>query len=182
MSRDRSHRTDDEGAVLVEFALVAVLLITLLYGIVSFGVLFSVHQSVTQAAADGARAAVAAPQTANQSTDQNAPVRAAARAQVANAASWLHTPAGVTTLQCLEMTPNADGSLPVTSAQPLGCATSVAPCPNESRVPQPSCLTLKVAYAYGAKPVIPAMPFVGQFMPDRLTSTSTIELDGGLVQ
>jgi len=145
-------------------------------------VLFSVKQTVTQAASDGARAAVAAPQSADEANNPNAPVRAAARAQVANAASWLHTPAGVSTISCPEMTLQ-DGKLPVTGQQPLGCATAVAPCAGNANK---QCLTVTVSYAYASKPVIPALPIVGQLMPSQMISTATIQLDGvstsGLVQ
>lgn len=152
----------------------AVLLSTFLYGIVGFGVLLSAKQTITQAAADGARAAVSAPQTPDEATNPDSPVRTVARSQAANAASWLHTPAGVPAggLSC----PEAGGA---TAAQPLTCTTSVAPC--TGNVTQ-QCLTLTVSYAYAAKPVIPSLPIVGNLMPQQLTSTSTIQLDGGLVQ
>ncbi|HEX9890336.1 MAG TPA: TadE/TadG family type IV pilus assembly protein [Nitriliruptorales bacterium] len=51
---------DDEGAAVLEFALVAVAFLALLYGIVTFGLIFAVEQTLTHAAAEGARAAVSA--------------------------------------------------------------------------------------------------------------------------
>lgn len=50
----------DEGQAVVEFALVAPVLILLLVGIFEFGRAWSAHQSVTDAAREGARAAVVA--------------------------------------------------------------------------------------------------------------------------
>lgn len=55
-----SRLADEDGAAVLEFALVATVLLGLLYGIVSFGVLLAVEHSLTHAAAEGARAAVGA--------------------------------------------------------------------------------------------------------------------------
>lgn len=50
----------DEGQAVVEFALIAPILILLLVGIFEFGRAWSAHQAVTDAAREGARAAVVA--------------------------------------------------------------------------------------------------------------------------
>lgn len=55
------HRRDDEGAATLEFAVLSVLFLVLLYGIIHFGLIFAVQQTVSHAAAEGARAAVGAP-------------------------------------------------------------------------------------------------------------------------
>jgi Flp pilus assembly protein TadG len=49
---------------LIEFAVVVVLLITLLYGIITFGVILAAQATVTQAAADAARAGIVAASSA----------------------------------------------------------------------------------------------------------------------
>ncbi len=46
----------ERGAAAVEFALVVPLLLTLVFGIISYGYLLSFRQSLSQAAAEGARA------------------------------------------------------------------------------------------------------------------------------
>ena len=58
--RARRHpsRAGSRGAVLVEFALVAPLLILLLFGIVEFGFVFNDYQSVRQGVRDATRVAV----------------------------------------------------------------------------------------------------------------------------
>ena len=56
MSRPRN----DEGQAVVEFALIAPILILLLVGIFEFGRAWSAHQALTDAAREGARAAVVA--------------------------------------------------------------------------------------------------------------------------
>ncbi len=43
---------------MVEFAFVVVLLIALLYGIISYGLVLAAQSTITQAAADGARAGI----------------------------------------------------------------------------------------------------------------------------
>ena len=48
------------GAAVVEFAIASVVLLTLLFGIISYGYALSFKQGLTQAAAEGARAAAVA--------------------------------------------------------------------------------------------------------------------------
>lgn len=50
----------ERGAALVEFAISIVLLLTLLFGIISYGYMLSFKQGLTQAAAEGARAGAVA--------------------------------------------------------------------------------------------------------------------------
>ena len=51
---------DEAGAALVEFALVVTLFVSILYGLIYFGMALATKQRVTNAAAEGARAAVGA--------------------------------------------------------------------------------------------------------------------------
>jgi Flp pilus assembly protein TadG len=53
-ARGRSH--DQRGAAVVEFAIASVVLLTLLFGIITYGYVLSFKQGLTQAAAEGARA------------------------------------------------------------------------------------------------------------------------------
>lgn len=55
---EKSVRTAQRGAVVIEFALVFVLFFMVMYGIVAYGVVFAVEHSLIQAANEGARAAV----------------------------------------------------------------------------------------------------------------------------
>ena len=90
-----SRQRDERGAEMVEFAFVVVLLIMLLYGIVSYGLILSAQSTVTQAAEDGARAGIVA--TTNP--------QSAAEIQAGNDVSWMgkgqcyerDVPAGVAT-------------------------------------------------------------------------------------
>jgi Flp pilus assembly protein TadG len=60
----RSDHHDERGAEMVEFAFVVVLLIALLYGIVTYGLILAAQATITQAAADAARAGIVASSTA----------------------------------------------------------------------------------------------------------------------
>lgn len=53
-------RRDESGAALVEFSLVFVLFIFLIFGLIAYGMILATKQQITNAAADGARAAVGA--------------------------------------------------------------------------------------------------------------------------
>jgi Flp pilus assembly protein TadG len=56
--RVRQRLRDQRGTALIEFAIVAVLFLGLIYGAISYGVVFWVKATVTHAAEEGARAAV----------------------------------------------------------------------------------------------------------------------------
>jgi Flp pilus assembly protein TadG len=51
-------RRDQDGAVVVEFAIVFVLFITLLWGLITYGVIFAAQQSLAHAAAEATRSVV----------------------------------------------------------------------------------------------------------------------------
>ena len=76
--RRRWMRRDESGAAAVEFALVILPLVFILYGLIAFGMMFALKQSMTNAAADAARSAIGAAD----------PV-AAATATVADRLDWL---------------------------------------------------------------------------------------------
>jgi hypothetical protein len=56
----RNLREDRRGGAAVEFALVLPILLTLVFGVVEFGLLWNVYQVVTDSAREGARRAVVA--------------------------------------------------------------------------------------------------------------------------
>lgn len=51
-------REGEAGAAIVEFAIVSLLLVTLLVGVVSYGLILGLHQSITHAASEAARSAI----------------------------------------------------------------------------------------------------------------------------
>jgi Flp pilus assembly protein TadG len=68
-SRRNTYRRsrDERGSAVVEFAIASMLLLTLLFGIISYGYALSFKQGLTQAAAEGARKAAVA--TSNHQTE-----------------------------------------------------------------------------------------------------------------
>lgn len=145
MSR-RSRRRDD-GAAAVEFALVVPLLLLLLFGIISYGVMPSFRQTMSQAAAEGARAAAV--------TLLEADKQAAGYAAIDNAFESFGTTcdAGV-----LRKKGTAVGTCTVTSPGPcVPAATGV------------QCVTVTLSYDYRDHPIVPSFPGVGYVMPSVLT-------------
>lgn len=58
----RARRADgDRGAAALEFALVLLPMMLVIWGLISYGFMFTYRQALSQAAGEGARAAVAAP-------------------------------------------------------------------------------------------------------------------------
>ena len=64
----RRLRRNEEGAALVEFALVVGIFVMVLYGLIYFGMALATKQRVTNAAAEGARSAVGASSAADAQT------------------------------------------------------------------------------------------------------------------
>ena len=58
----------ERGTAALEFAIVAQLLILLLYGIITYGFVFALDHNITQAAAEGARHAISEPTNASDAT------------------------------------------------------------------------------------------------------------------
>jgi Flp pilus assembly protein TadG len=75
----RRRTNDESGAELVEFAFVVVLLVALLYGIISYGLILGAQAALNQAAADGARAGIVDPANA----------QADAQSQVGHDVGWM---------------------------------------------------------------------------------------------
>jgi len=134
----------DAGSVVVEFALVALLVLTLLFGVISYGVILAVQQTVDQAAAEAARAGVPlgcmpGPADCSQTSTR-------ATAQAASSAGWLS---------------GSSCNAPVTCT-----VTFLQPCPNNPS-PTSTCIRITVAYDWGGSPIIPT------FVPTPSTIKST---------
>jgi Flp pilus assembly protein TadG len=138
---------------MVEFAIVVVLLITLVYGIVSVGLTLAAKVTLAQAAADGARAGIVA--TSSSPSTLAAAQIAAANAQASNDVSW--------------MGQGACG----TSNTVITCSASEASC---SANATQTCLTETVTYNYSSSPLFPALPGLGIIEPTSISSTSTLQV------
>ena len=132
----------------MEFALVLLPLMIIVFGIISYGVMLSARQGVSQAAAEGARAAAVSP-------GDNSDKSTAAWAAVGNA------------LSADGVTGCSDGVL-----QPAGkgtCTVTIGPC--ESTALTPECATVEIVLNYKS-----VMPGFGIVVPDKLTYTAVAQV------
>lgn len=163
---------DERGASLVEFALIIVLLVTLLLGIVIFGILLSKRQVLTQAAAEGARYAVPVSYTNAAQTN----VLDAARLktnQSLEAVGNRQCPSGALTNGV------ALGSL----AAGIRCTFTIFDCASSPRTQSTAdtndCIEAKVELSVKSSPaLVPGSGFIDPFLPNAMTGTSIVGLSG----
>jgi Flp pilus assembly protein TadG len=145
-------RGDERGAEMVEFAFVVVLLIALLYGIISYGLILAAQATITQAAADGARAGIVASSTA----------KATAEVQAGNDLGWMGKP-------CYER----DAASPGSASDAITCTANDVPCAANANN---MCLTVTVQYNYNQSPLFPELPGMGVITPSTISSTNTLQI------
>jgi Flp pilus assembly pilin Flp len=152
----RRRRDDEHGAEMVEFAFVVVLLIGLLYGIITFGLILAAQATITQAAADGARAGIVM-SSGGGSVGPPCTTTACvtAEAQAGTDVGW--------------MSKGTCG----TASTTITCVATEAPCPSNANN---ECLTVKVTYNYSSSPLFPEMPGLSIVTPSTLTSTNTLQI------
>lgn len=146
---------DDEGAETVEFAIVVVLLIALLYGIVSVGLSLAAKVTITQAAADGARAGIVVSSTTPTATALLQ--ESTAQTTASNDVGWMGRgacglPGSTSVITCL--------------------ATEAACSANTTQ----TCLTVTVTYNYARSPLFPPVPGLGITSPSTITTSSTLQV------
>lgn len=127
--RGGTRRRRERGAAAVEFALVAPLVIMLLFGIISYGYMLSFRQALSQGAAEGARAAAVAP--------------------AGNSAAQKQTLALTAVQQAL----NSYGVTCGTAA--MTCTVVVGACPSNATK---QCASVTLDYLYSAHPLVPKFP------------------------
>jgi len=148
----------DEGAGLVEFALISILLFTLLFGIISFGLMMSFRQDVTRAAAEGARGgAVAIPLVPGQSF--SAAAQTAATSALNDAVKQM------------------GGRFKTTGCNTAGMTCTVNPPAQCASQPAYQCITVRVSYDYDGDPLYGDIPFMSVFYPDNIASTSVARIN-----
>lgn len=158
MTAGRPSRTRDaEGAAAVEFALVAPLLLLLVFGVVSFGYMLSFRQALSQAAAEGARAAAVSPYPAAADREQAA---LDAINDALNVDAYGVTCTGVATGSALKRDGVTVGTCSVTTAS---CASD----------PTKNCVTVDLDYLYRDHPLLPNFPGVGLVLPAHLAYDAT---------
>ena len=147
--RDGRRARGDQGAALIEFAFVMVLLFTLIFGIVSFGLILSFKQDVTRAAAEGARAgAVAFP-----ASSAEADAKASLDDSISGfgGSSW------------------SGHGCQTNPRTGMVCNAVKAPCTND---PSVDCVTVTLVYDYDHHPLFGDIPLVSAFMPDVIKASA----------
>jgi Flp pilus assembly protein TadG len=167
--RRRQHGEDERGAELIEFAVVVILLISLLYGIITYGVILAAQATVTQAAADSTRAGIVqgtgTTPTCGTSSQAVSAAGCAAVQQANLDLGWMSKGG------CYE---TVDGT-PVGNAStlPISCAASTIQCPSVS---SNTCLQVKISYNYASAPLFPELPGLGVITPSTISSTNVLQL------
>lgn len=151
----------DDGTAVLEFALVGVLLFTLVFGLISFGWLLSFRGSMQQSASEAARAGAAAPRDLAATTSGRNNTIVLSRATLAR--------------------DNAlKGYGKTCSSTAVTCTTSIADCSSTTGADTaalPDCITVKISYDNKAKPYPVAIPLISSIMPRTITVSSTEELN-----
>ena len=155
----RNLRSRERGVAAIEFALVFVVLFSVLYALATFGAVLYTQQSVTRASEEGARAVgllTSAPTAADQrvkdavydSLAQSLVVPVSASTSVTTRRSWI---VSNVTVDVTRTDPSAPGAY--------------------------IRYVVTVTYPYSANQLLPAMPIVGQWvLPNQLRSRTTAAL------
>ncbi|MEJ7833766.1 MAG: TadE/TadG family type IV pilus assembly protein [Nocardioides sp.] len=148
-------RRSDDGAAAVEFALVAPLLIFLLFAIIGYGYMLSFRQGLSQGAAEGARAAAVAPAVLS-----DAEVLTSAR----NAINQALDSYGVSCVQTsLKRNTTTAGTCDITIAACAGDASKL-------------CAKVALSYNYKDNSLLPSFPGLGIVLPSELAYTAVAEV------
>lgn len=147
--REGRDRRTERGAAAVEFALVVPLLVLLLFGIISYGVMLSFRQTLSQAATEGARAAAVTFLSDDKRDEATSAVDGA--------------------LEGFGLTCTPAGGL-VRGAVTVGrCEISDPGTCTPAAAAGVECVTVRLVYDYADNALVPSFPGVGVVLPDTLT-------------
>jgi Flp pilus assembly protein TadG len=156
-ARRARRRRSQDGAAAVEFALVAPLLLVLVFGVISYGYMLSFRQALSQGAAEGARAAAVSPYPA--ASDKEAAALDAIN-DALDVKAYGVTCTGV-----------AAGSPLMKDGTTVGsCSVTTATCASD---PTKDCVTVALDYRYKSHPLLPNFPGVGLLLPSHLKYDAT---------
>ncbi|MCL8026622.1 TadE/TadG family type IV pilus assembly protein [Nocardioides bruguierae] len=145
----RAGARPDRGAAAVEMALVLPVLLLLLFGIITYGMMLSFRQGLTQAAAEGARAAAVTVVASQRQTDAEAAVSSALEPYDVSCAGGVLTRDG-----------EAVGTCTVTE---VPCGTVV-------------CAEVALDYHYREHPTFPVLPLMDALVPDSLAFSTQVRV------
>ena len=158
----------DQGATLVEFAFIAVLLMMLLMGIITYGIMLSFREGLTHSASEAARAAAVVQDLATTSNDERAD-------------------AAIDAVKRFSAYGRDCGSTPITVSPgrytlingAMHCDIDIHDCnlPSGGGNPDgtvPDCITVALHYDYASNPVVPNVPLVPN--PSSLDTSATAQI------
>jgi Flp pilus assembly protein TadG len=140
----------DSGTAILEFSLIAVILLTIVFGIINFGLILSFKQDMTRAAAEGARAGAVALPATDAWTD--------ADAATDEAVDGFDKTCGVDGLTC--------------NINLHACTTTVAPGTPSNSSSTGDCVTVELVYNYDTNPLLAKLPMIEPFLPDVIRAQS----------
>lgn len=141
---------DDDGAAILEFTLIAVLLLTIVFGIINFGLILSFKQDMTRAAAEGARAAAVAYPASNAVTAGTTATEQAVQ-------GFNKSCTGGGGLTCLVRQHDCSDPVPDTNGDNLS---------------DPNCITVELIYDYDGHPLLVPVPMISAFLPNEVRAKS----------
>ncbi len=142
---------------MIEFAIVVVLLIALLYGIISYGLILAAQATITQAAADAARSGIV--------VSSSAPTTA--EGQACYDVGWMDKSCAAPSSGSNTVCPS-----PVAGSAITASACEVA-CPSNANN---TCLKVAVIYNYNSFPLFPELPGLGVITPSTLSSVNILQI------
>ena len=158
--KDEHGANDERGAEMIEFAIVVVLLITILYGIITYGLILAAQSTLTQAAADASRSGIVMSTSSAQIST--------AEAQACNDIGWMNKTCGTPT--------TFSSTLCTFSPNPADAVTAFAcevACPSNANA---ECLKTTLSYNYASTPLFPELPGLSVVTPTTLTSTNVLQV------
>lgn len=151
---------------MVEFSLIAVLLVLLVVGIINFGLLLSFKQDVTRAATEGARVAAV-----------ELPPAAAPAAQTFDSRYIAGVDGTNDAVDSFNQTCGVDG---------MGCSIIIHNCIDTVLDPNSvayyddgldDCVTVELTYDYANFPIVIEPPILGSALPDTISAKSVARLN-----
>lgn len=150
----------ERGAALVEFTLVSVLLLLLVFGIISFGLLLSFKQDMTRAAAEGARAG------------------AVAAAGEAYGDAYDETDRAVREFSDRFATNGCKTEGMEDSLGATDCDVKVLDCGGMTNDPNlPDCVTVTLTYNYEDHPLVTPIPLLSSLLPNEVKAASVAKVN-----
>ena len=136
----------EDGAVIVEFAIVFTLFAALLSGLIQYGVIFAAQQSLAHAAAEASRAVVNITD-ANDDGSTEDEARGRIDAVLGDQMQWM------------------DGSIAPGDGTKVDYEITFAGCPD--------CIQVTVTYNWGDDPLVPQLVPIGT--PSQLSSSANVQ-------